>query len=190
MAEAKVKVRLDTRQAKGDLRGLTRTAAAAGGRIGQGIRGAIGKGVGAIGLGAGIAAGVSAVRASTSSGIGDIIGESLGGIGAQINEFFLGDMDDKVRATKSAREETIQAYGAIAGRTGSIPPGARQYFEQIKSFREDEEKGRSLFENPKNGFRAETGIGDMIDRITKVLSDELGKAVTRLGEILNPFDGK
>jgi len=186
--EAKVKVRLDTKQAKGDLRDLTRDAAQAAGRVGGTIRGAVGKGLGVVGLGGGIGAGLAAVRGSTSSGFGDVIGESLGGIGAQLAESFLGNLDEDARATKSAREETIQAFGSIAGSTkGGIPPGAQNYFNQIKSLRLQEEKGKELFERDER-FRG-PGVEDMIDRIMSGLGEMVSKAVQDLKNKLNPFSG-
>jgi len=183
--EAKVRVRLDTKGAKGDLGGLVRQGKAAAGRIGSNLQGAVrgGMGIGkSIGVGAGIGAGLAAVKGASSSGIGDLIGESFGGIGASLNEFFLGDIDDKARAAKSAREETINAFGAIAGQTNQIPPGAQQFFNQVKGLRENEEKGRSLFEQNDN-FRG-PGVGAMIDRIGTMLGGLLSDAVDALADKL------
>ena len=183
--EAKVRVRLDTRQAKSDLRGLTRNAAATAGRVGAGIRGAVGRGLGAVGLGGGIGVGLAAVRASTSSGLGDVVGEIFGGIGAQLNEFFLGDMDDGARADKAARDETIQAFGLLTQGGTRMPPGAVNYWTQRQSMLLEAEKGRSMFEQDER-FRS-SNAGDLIDRIMEGISELLVKAVDALVEKLSLF---
>lgn len=183
--EAKFRVRLDSRQAKGDLRGLTREAARTAGRVGQGLRGAVSRGLGAVGLGAGIGTGLAAVKGATESGFGDAIGEAFAGFGAQLNDLFLGDVDDKARAAKSAREDTIQAFGALAGRSGSIPPGAKNYFNQVQKLRLEEEKGRSLFQQ-NEAFQG-PGIKDLVDRIMEGFGKLLKEAVSALADKLNPF---
>jgi hypothetical protein len=186
--EAKVKVRLDTREAKGDLRGLSREASRTAGRVGAGLRGAVSQGMGlgrSIGIGAGIGTGLAAVKGASSSGFGDVIGEAFGGIGASLNEFFLGDVDDKARASKAAREETIQAFGAIAGHTGQIPPGATNFFNQVRSVRMEEERGRSMFEQDDR-FRG-PGIMSMLERIMEGIGELLSDAVDALADKLNPF---
>lgn len=186
--ETKVKVRLDTRQAKGQLQGLVRESASAAGKVASGIRSTVSKGLGAVGFGAAVGTGIQAVRGATQSGTGDVIGEALGGIGHQVAEFFLGDLNEDARASRAAREETIQAFGALAGARGEIPPGAKQFFEGVKTLRLQEEKGRELFE-ADGKFRG-PGIGDIVDRIMKGVGELVSRGVERLGEILNPFDGK
>jgi hypothetical protein len=147
MAEdAKVKVTLETKDALRKLAGLTREAANAAGKVSRSVSGALRTGIGAVGLGGGVAAGAAAVQAATRSGAGDLLGEVFRPIGAALNEAILGDLDDKARAARSAREETIQAFGAIAGETGRIPPGAKQFFDQVRALRENEERGRALFD--------------------------------------------
>ena len=91
--ETKVKVRLDTRQAKSQLTGLVRESARSAGRLTNNIRSVVGKGLGAVGMGTAIGTGISAVRGATESGVGDVIGESLGGFGKMAEEFFLGDLN-------------------------------------------------------------------------------------------------
>jgi len=186
--ETKIKLRIDDRQAKASLSGLVRESARAAGKVSAGIRATIGRGLGAAGFGAAIGTGMAAVRGATESGVGDVIGEALGGIGHQVAEFFLGDMNEDARASKAAREETIQAFNAIAGARGEIPAGARQFFEGVKTLRLQEERGRELFE-ADGKFRG-PGIGDIIDRIMKGVGEMIARGVERLGEILNPFDGK
>ncbi len=184
--EAKVRVRIDTSRAKGELRALLRQSARTAGQVSGAVRGAVGRGLGAVGLGGGIGAGLAATRAATQSGFGDVIGESLGGLGAQLSEFFLGDLDEKARATRAAREETIQAFGAIAGQQGAVPPEARNFFQQVRTLRQQEETGRELFERDER-FRG-PGIGELIDRIMEGIGNLLSEAVDALAAKLNPFD--
>jgi hypothetical protein len=186
--ETKVKVKLDTRQAKAELGGLVRESARAAGKVASGIRSTVGRGLGAVGFGAAIGTGVSAVRGATESGIGDVVGDALGGVGAQISEFLLGDLDENARATKSAREETIQAFGAIAGGMnggkGGMPPGAQEFFTSVKSLRVQQERGREVFERGLD----RVGLGDIVTRIGSVIGTELGKAVDNLVSKI-PFVG-
>lgn len=187
--ETKVRVKLDTGQAKSELAGLLKEGKRVAGKVSAGVRATVGRGLGAVGFGGAVAAGAAAFRGATESGLGDVASEALGGYGAQLAEFFLGDLDEKARASRSAREETIQAFGAITGaRGGAIPPGARQYFENVKSLRLQEEKGREAFERDQQ-FRG-PGIGEFVDRIMGGIAELVSKAVERLGEILNPFGGK
>jgi len=186
MAETKIKVRLDTRQAKSELGGLTREAARTAGKVASGIRATVGRGLGAVGVGAAIGTGISAVRGATESGLGDTVGEALGGIGAQMAEFFLGDLDEKARASRTAREETIQAFGAIAGQRGAVPPAAREFFTNVRALRLQEEKGRELFERDDK-FRG-PGIGEIVDRIMGGLGKLLSEAVDNLVSKI-PFVG-
>jgi hypothetical protein len=183
--ETKVKVRLDTRQAKSQLTGLVRESARSAGRLTNNIRSVVGKGLGAVGMGTAIGTGISAVRGATESGVGDVIGEALGGFGKMAEEFFLGDLNEDARASRTAREETIQAFGAIAGARGEIPPEARQFYNSIKTLRMDEERGRELFETDTQ-MRG-PGIDKVIDRIMGGFATLVSDAMTRLIDALNPF---
>lgn len=181
--ETKIRVRLDTTQAKSELSTLVKESAKTSNKIYKGIRATVGAGLGAVGLGTALGAGFSAIRGATESGVGDTIGEALGGIGKQIEEFFLGNLNEEARASRAAREETIQAFGAVAGHQNRIPPGARQFFESIRSLRVQEERGRELFEMEFRG----PGIGEIVDRIMSKLGELLSDAVNALAEKLSPF---
>jgi hypothetical protein len=183
--ETKVRVKLDTRQAKTELRGFVRESAAAAGRVAGGVKRAIGRGLGVVGLGAGIGTGLAAVRGATESGFGDVVGEAFGGVGAELAETLFGSLDEEARATRAAREETIQAFGAIAGRAGEIPPGARNFFEQVRSLRVEEERGREMFQRDER-FRG-PGVGQLVDRIMEGIGTLISQAVDALAEKLNPF---
>jgi hypothetical protein len=183
--ETKVKVRLDTRQAKSQLSGLVRESARSAGKLTNNIRSVVGKGLGAVGLGTAIGTGISAVRGATESGIGDVVGESLGAAGKMMEEMFLGTLNEDARSSRRAREETIQAFGAIAGARNEIPPEARQFYNNIKSLRMDEERGRDLFETDTQ-MRG-PGMDKIIDRIMGGFGKMVSEAMTRLIDAINPF---
>jgi len=183
--EVKVRVRLDTRQAKGELRDMTRDAESTAGRVSGGIRRALGRGLRAVGFGAAIGSGIAAVRGATESGIGDVVGESLGGIGAQLAQFFLGDLDDKARSSRRAREEAIATFGTVAGIRNEISPGMRNWFDATQKRMEKEERGRQLFERDEQ-FRG-PGLDDLVTRIMQGLAGLLKTAVQELLSGLNPI---
>tara|TARA_R110000782_G_scaffold253743_1_gene341936 strand:- start:19656 stop:20228 length:573 start_codon:yes stop_codon:yes gene_type:complete len=173
--EAKVKMRLDTKQAKRDLKGFVSESAMAAGKISGGIKSTIGKGLGAVGLGAGLATGMGAIRGATSGGVSDIAGEAFGAIGRQIGDFILGDFPEEARATHAAREQTIAAFGALS-RDGNIPAGALSTFKSIKGPLLDQELGRKAIESDPR-FRSGVDVDDIIERIGATLGKELQAAV-------------
>lgn len=185
--EAKVRVRLDTGAAKADLQGLTQSAAATAGRVGDGIRNAIGNGMsslnpfsGAVGQASG------AISGSASGGVSDVLGEAFGGWGVSIENFLLGDLGPEARAARQAREETIQAFGQISAH--AIPEGAKGYFDQVKSLRKDAETGRMRFEaDPR--FRG-ASPEDLLKRVAGVIRELLVEAVQLLASKLIPFSGR
>lgn len=183
--EAKVRVRLDTTQAKAELTSLTHEAARTAGRVGTWVRGRVSRGLGMVGLGTAVGTGIAAVRGATEGGIGDVFSEALSPIGAQLERALLGDLSLDARASKAAREETISAFGAIAGAQNRIPPEARSYFAAIKGLRMQEETGRRLFESNTDFFGP--GIGDVLGRIMTGIGELLSKAVDELANRLNPF---
>lgn len=183
--ETKVRVRLDTTQATAAMRSLTQQGAKTAGRVSSQVRASVTRGLGVVGLGTAIGAGVAATRGATSSGVGDVMSEAVGGFGSRLAEALLGDLPQEARAARAAREETIQAFGAVAGATGEIPAGARQWFESVKSLRMEEETGRAMFDR-FDDFRGK-GLDEMIKRIMDGLADLLQKAVDSLAERLNKF---
>ena len=185
--ETKVKVRLDTRQAKGEMRGLVKESSRMAARAGAGIRSAVGRGLGVIGLGAGVGTAVAAVRGATQSGIGDVISESLGGYGVQLERWALGDLALDARASRTAREQTVQNFAQVVGTLGTVPPAVKQYYENVKTFQADYEKGRRLLEDPKSGLRGPS-IDELIKRIGAVLKDLLFQAAEHLASKLNPIN--
>lgn len=126
--EAKVRVRLDTRQAKGELRGLTKEGSKAAGRVGAGIRRGIGRGLGAIGLGVGIGAGMAALKGPTQGGISALISQTLGATGHQIARGIFGDKLPEAIGRAGALEKLKASRGFMLGLTGKAP-GAKAQFD-------------------------------------------------------------
>lgn len=183
--EAKVRVKLDTGQAKSELSSLTRLGAATAGRLGEGLRRAVGAGARAIGLGVGIGAATAAIRGPTQGGITDVVGEAFGAMGKDLEAFFLGDMGVEARASRQAREQTIAAFGTAAGVQNQVPPGARAFYEQVRALRTQEERGRFIFEQDTS-FRS-TNPSDLFDRIMTALGQLGRELMDYLADKLNPF---
>ena len=182
--EANVRVRLDTREAQSSLRGLVRGGAAAAGRIGRNIRGVTARGLGAVGLGGAFAGGMAAVRGATQAGFGDVVSEALGGWAARVSEAILGEMPQEARAYKRTREETIAAFGAVVGAPGGkITPGMKTWFDQVKSLRLAEEKGRHEFEKD-DYFRPEGGIKKVLSEIMKNVAQMIMDAAKAIADAI------
>lgn len=148
--EAKVRVKLDTGTAKAELASLTKGAASVAGNIGSGIRNAVRTGLGAAGLGGafgvGLGAAQSALGGPTLGAIGDVASEFVGPWGALARNWLFDGLDVNARASKQAREQTIQAFGSVIGMTGQIPKGAYSYFDQVQRLHLSAEKGRQAIE--------------------------------------------
>ena len=71
MKETKVRVRLDTRQAKGEMREVRKEGERTAGSISEGLSATIRRGFAMTGAGAAFAGGVGAARAAVSGGVGD-----------------------------------------------------------------------------------------------------------------------
>ena len=143
--EAKVRVRIDTKQAKKGLRDLGKEGTAAAGRIGRDVRGGLGRG---FALGAGMALGVRAARSISAGGIGDQFSERTSGIVAQADAL-LGAPD--ARARKAAREEVKNSNAEIVGRTGSTADAKRQ-FDAILPRHQAREQGASDINKELGGY--------------------------------------
>lgn len=179
---------IDTKAAQASLQGLTKAAEKEAARTGTRIKSAIGKGLGLVGLGGAVGAGFQAVRGATQSGVADVIGEALGPLGAQIEDFFLGSLNEEARGKKTARDEVTNQFAAIAGAQNwtSIPPQVKGYFDSLATLRVQEEKGRELFR--KSSDLHGPGIEDLLSRIMKGIGELLSTAVTNLGNVLTaPF---
>ncbi len=171
MTETKYRVRLDTRQARGDLRGMMRDAKRTAGAVGQRIRSTVGQGLRFTGVGAAIGGGIGAIRATAASGIGDVMGETTSRLGFQLGEYISGDLNEQARASKSAREETIQAFALQAGATGQVPQGAKAFFNSIRDIRLQREKGAELIRGDAAFYGP--GAGDLGGQLKTAISNAL-----------------
>lgn len=181
MAETKVKVRLDTRVAKKALDGLTRQAKSTGSRVSRDLKGAVTSG---FGIGAGYGVGLAALKSSTAGGVGDVVGEALGGFGADLAESILGDLDDTARAKKRAREDMISDMSSAVGAHGWTQHMSRTH-ESLTDFYKVEEIGKGVIDRET---RSKDEIGNIVTRLGSMIGDELIKAADHLYNKL-PFVG-
>lgn len=185
--EAKFRLRIDAEEAKRKLKELANEAAASGGRVADRVRGALGRGLSMVNPASGATgAAAAAIRGPTAGGIGDVLGEALGPLGAQVEKFFLGDMGAEAKAAKFAREDAIGNFAQMAGRSGQVPAGAKAYFDQVKGLQLEQEKGRKLFEQNKDFYGASPE--DLMKRITDAVATLLRDACDYLISKINPFE--
>lgn len=186
--DATFRLVIDTKSAEASLAGIAKAAEREAERTGKSLRASIGKGLGFVGLGGALGAGQEAFRGATQSGVADVIGEALGPVGARIEEFFLGDLNNEARASRAAREEVTQQFAAIAGAQGwkEVPPDVRAYYNSIKTLRDQEEKGRELFRQSSELHGP--GINEIVDRVMKGFGELVADGIGKLGQLLlSPF---
>lgn len=177
------RLKLDTGPAQAALDALHREGERTGARLSDEIRDSfLGRGLQAFGIGAAFGGGMAAVKGATQSGIADVAGETFGAFAQQVNDFFLGNLDDDARAATTAREEAVRAFSHQAGFKGEVPQAARSWFEARKSVALNEEKGRSILLADDSFYGA--GIGAVIERVT----DKLVGAIKAVGDaLINEF---
>ena len=178
--EAKVRVRLDTANARKDLEELAKMAEGVrvprgGGGPGSPSTGEGGGGPGlfqSLGIGAGIATGAALVGSVSRSSFGDVAGEFLGPIAANLSNAIFGEQDDRARAQRAAREQTIQTFGSHAQYNREA---ALNYYNQIAELNLNKEKGASAIrEDPRfyQGDRNAKSLTDLLaEAISKAISD-------------------
>jgi hypothetical protein len=192
--EAKVKVRLDTKQAKGELRGLTQEGAKAAGRVGAGIRSTLSRGIGAVGLGVGIGAGMAALRGATQSGLTSIITQTLGGLGQRFAQGTLGAENlAKAAGGAQALQEILGGYSQVVGHRdpkAPLPRGMISDFQQRERYHTETARGAGrILRDPQ--FRNEaaqwldnktTKVGELFDAVYDLFKwgyDDLTKKLGR-----------
>ena len=129
---ANIKIELNTKPAQKKLQELGKQGEAAARRVsgGRETGGAgFGRGLaGGFGLGAGFALGKKvAASVGVFSAIGDVVGESLSGVSAMVDQAF-GAQD--ARAKKAARQDTIDNYAMQVGLTGN-KADAKEYYNNV-----------------------------------------------------------
>jgi hypothetical protein len=171
--EAKVRVRLDTRQAKSELRGLTKEGAKTAGRVGGGVRRALGRGLGAVGLGVGIGAGMQALRGPTQGGISALISQTLGAAGHQIAKGVFGDKLPEAIGGADALQKLRASHGFMRGLTGKEHPSEKPIYDFNKMMATIQARGdQDLSADPQ--FRNEA-------------AQKLAKKLTEAGEAMQKF---
>lgn len=180
--EAEIVVKLDTEKAKASLANLLHSMGSTVGRVGGNIRHAVGKGLDTVGLGGGVGQAAGVIRGATEGGVSDIISEAFSPMAAQMEHFFLGSLGQEARASMAARAQTQEVFGYTAGQKGSIPQGAKSYFDQIRTIKQTEEHGKALFE--QSSQFAGPGPKEIIDRILAGLKKIFDDAVSSLADKL------
>jgi hypothetical protein len=187
MKETKVRVRLDTSQAKGEMREVRKEGERTAGSVSAGLSATIRRGFAMTGAGAAFAGGVGAARAAVSGGIGDTFGGAFNMLAASFNDFVLGSIDDEQRAIQTARGQTQEVFSSVAGIMGAVPPEARQFFDSVKTLELEKEKGRSLIMGDPafqgKGFKEL--IADIGKEFGKNVAAELGINVDDIRPLLN-----
>lgn len=169
--DAVVTVRLNTSGAQRDLAALGGALGGMGGGLGFGGRSPAGFAMGSLAgaanamVGNPVGMATGQLAAPSQGVIGGTFGETFGRLGSQFAAKGFGTLGPEANAAKRAREETIQAFGMIAGATGQIPAGAKEFFDQIKQLRGMEERGRQMFETQDEYYGP--GASDAIKELGK-----------------------
>jgi len=177
--KATVKVRLDTRGAKADLKGLTKEGEATAARVNKDV-GGFGRAA-TMGAVAGAGFGLAQRAASRVAGfMPDVISEGTAGFRARIDDF-LGGGD--ARAARGAREDTKAAWSEIVGRMKdpTVTPEIRNYYNNVKGLKEITERGNTALDKELGG----DVIKDAFEGITKTITDGFQTIVKAL-----PIGGK
>lgn len=178
--EASVKVRLKTRQAKSDLRGLMTEAKGTAGAIGGSLRSTVGRGLGVIGLGVGIGAAISAVRGPTESGIGALASQLFGGFGATGARNVFGNLPGEARASIRASAEITRAEGHIAGIRGKTLPGMMDRFEQLRELYMPQEVGKDMVSRELSIEMTKTMVKPILRSMGNMFAKWLGELAALL----------
>ena len=162
--KATVKVELDTRPGKAELKKLSKEGEKSAGRVNDSLGGGFGRAA-TIGGIAGAGFGLAQRAASRVSGfMPDAFSEATAGGRASLDSFFKGP---EARAAKSAREETKSAFAEIVGRMKepTVTPGMRNYFNHVKGLREITEKGNSFIDQNLGGTVVKDGIESLMGSV-------------------------
>jgi len=188
MADATVKVKLDTRAAKSDLRKLGKEGHASAGRVNEKLNRRSGGLGGGFALGAGVGAGFSALaggaRRLAGGPVGDVFNEATAGTRALFDEAFGGA---KARAGRSVREEAKQIFATQVGITGDTT-AAKEWAAAVLPFRQQVAEGAVQIEGALAPTAAETAetIKDGMKEASREFFDQAGQ---KLGEFIDYLKG-
>lgn len=172
--ETKVRIRLETSEAQGQLKELVESAGTARQKISKFYQSTIGAGINAIGLGGAFATGMAVVQGATQSGLGDVLSDVLQPLAKHIENTIFGDKSMEARALKSAREDAIHTFGTIYGATGAFPIGTMAYFKNRQSIAMMQQRTRNAFESDP-AFHLDPQ--KLIDQVKKGIHDLLSEFV-------------
>lgn len=164
--KAQVKVELDTKQAKSDLRALGKEGERAAGQVNKNLSGGLGR-AGALGAIAGAGFGLAQRAASrVSSAVPAVFSEGALALTAPVDRFFGGP---EARAGQAARQETSNAFAEIVGRMSdpSVTPEMRNYFNNVKDLREITERGKSVIDQTLGMENAKSAVDNIVSSITE-----------------------
>lgn len=187
--EAKVRVRLDTKAAQNEMRGLTRQAAATASRVSGGIRSAMGTGIRALGVPLGVGAAAGLALGATRSGVGDVVSDFFRPFANRLEDWALGDKAWQARARTSARQETINRFGFSAGVTGDVDTAKGYYMNALRARYLPEERGRHNLERslPSSGDWLAELMDQAIERLTKWWHEQVDYLINQLKSRFNPL---
>ena len=128
LGETEINVKLNTRQAQAQMKGVVQEGKRTSGKINSALRAAVGKGFrGTVGAAAGTAAsaGVSAVRAPVTSGLWDMVTDSIGGLGSWAASGLFQGSELSAQAKKMARDDSADLARAVGMNGGRVDDGVR-----------------------------------------------------------------
>lgn len=163
--KAQVKVELDTRQGKADLRSLAKEGEKSAGRVNDALGAGFGRAA-ALGATAGAGFGLAQRAASRVAGfIPDVISEGTVGFRARLDDI-LGGVG--ARASRGAREQTKAAYAEIVGRMKepTVTPEIRNYYNNVKELREITERGGAAIDQELGGDIIRGAFDGLMEVIT------------------------
>lgn len=159
--EAKIKVELDTRPGRAELRKLAAEGEAAADRTSESLSDAA-----TIGAVAGVGFGLAQQAASRLAGfVPDAISEGTVGVRSYFDSAFGGP---EARAARGAREQTKEAYAEIVGRMKdpAITPEIRNYYNNVKDLREITERGGSAIDRELGGDYLKDALENLLGAIS------------------------
>lgn len=187
--DAVITVRLNTAGAQRDLAALGNALGGTGGGMAAGGGGGGGFGMGQLASTAGqmamggrspmgMMAGI--MGGPTNTAIGAAVSEFWMPKAQKLQNFLVGGMGAGAQAAQSARERTIQAFGMLAGATGQMPAGAREFFDAMKNIERMRTEGRRTFEQNDYFYGGKEGGG--------VLKDGFQKMFESMDALINKLD--
>lgn len=163
--EAKVKVELDTRPGRAELRKLAQEGEAAADRASDSLGEDFGRAA-ALGAAAGAGFGLAQRAASRIGGfVPDVISEGTVGVRSYFDSAFGGP---EARAARGAREQVKESYAEIVGRMKepAITPDIRNYYNNVKDLREITERGGSAIDRELGGEYVKDALESLLGAVS------------------------